>query len=140
MRVTLNLGLDKPTHGPDTKLTRGQRLSVYRSKLIGIMQPPPFLHNRAPFDLNCYYEAVPFELALMADAGLLVGIKDDTLVVFGHMNSHVTDKHFHDLCVMAEQDCIALYLPDLKMGALIGPHAAEWGAFNPEYFVYQVPS
>lgn len=34
-----------------------------------------------------------------------------------------------------EQDCIAVYEPETGRGELIGPKAADWGGFNPEYFV-----
>lgn len=33
------------------------------------------------------------------------------------------------------QDCIAVYRERTRGGALIGPRAAEWGPFNPEYFL-----
>jgi len=33
------------------------------------------------------------------------------------------------------QDCIAVYDPRTKRGRLIGPRAAAWGEFTPEYFV-----
>ena len=33
-----------------------------------------------------------------------------------------------------QQDCIALYSEDIKAGALVGPRAAKWGRFNPEFF------
>ena len=39
------------------------------------------------------------------------------------------------LSVLLSQDCIAVYDVDTKAGELIGPKAAEWGEFNPEYFV-----
>lgn len=32
------------------------------------------------------------------------------------------------------QDCIAVYVPDKGVGALVGPKAKEWGAFNLEFF------
>ena len=34
-----------------------------------------------------------------------------------------------------KQDCIAVYRELTGGGALIGPRAAEWGPFNPEYFL-----
>jgi len=33
------------------------------------------------------------------------------------------------------QDCIAIYEPTSNLGALIGPKAAAWGEFNPEFFL-----
>ena len=33
------------------------------------------------------------------------------------------------------QDCIAVYDPRTKRGRLIGPRAAAWGTFTPEYFI-----
>lgn len=32
------------------------------------------------------------------------------------------------------QDCIAVYWPEVKSGALIGPNAEAWGEFNPKFF------
>jgi hypothetical protein len=34
-----------------------------------------------------------------------------------------------------DQDCIAVYRELTAGGALIGPRAAEWGPFNPEFFL-----
>ena len=34
-----------------------------------------------------------------------------------------------------KQDCIAVYRGLTRGGALIGPRAAEWGPFNPEFFL-----
>ena len=34
-----------------------------------------------------------------------------------------------------DQDCIAVYRELTGGGALIGPRAAEWGPFNPEFFL-----
>ena len=40
-----------------------------------------------------------------------------------------------DLCKTLKQDCIAAYDMDRKYGDLIGPKAAEWGEFNPAFFL-----
>ena len=34
-----------------------------------------------------------------------------------------------------DQDCIAVYRELTGAGSLIGPRAAEWGPFNPEFFL-----
>jgi hypothetical protein len=43
-----------------------------------------------------------------------------------------TDK-LHEICDLLDQDCIAVF--DGKQGELIGPNAAKWGQFNPEFFI-----
>ena len=43
---------------------------------------------------------------------------------------------FYALAEVMRQDCIAAWNEDNEVGALIGPKAAEWGAFNPNYFIY----
>ena len=39
------------------------------------------------------------------------------------------------LSQILEQDCIAMYNLVTKEGALVGPRADKWGAFNPEFFL-----
>ena len=39
------------------------------------------------------------------------------------------------IAIDLHQDCIAAYNPDKGKGALIGPRAAAWGPFNPEFFI-----
>ena len=34
-----------------------------------------------------------------------------------------------------DQDCIAVYDPAINTGVLVGPRAAQWGEFNPKYFL-----
>jgi hypothetical protein len=34
-----------------------------------------------------------------------------------------------------DQDCIAVYDESIKQGILVGPKAAQWGDFNPTYFL-----
>lgn len=37
--------------------------------------------------------------------------------------------------VTLDQDCIAVYWPEVGSGALVGPREEEWGEFNPAYFI-----
>lgn len=39
------------------------------------------------------------------------------------------------LALVFGQDCIAVYYPRDIRGELIGPKAAQWGEFNPEFFI-----
>lgn len=41
----------------------------------------------------------------------------------------------HQSAIDLKQDCIAVWLPVQAQGRLIGPRAAAWGAFNPEFFI-----
>lgn len=41
----------------------------------------------------------------------------------------------HRVAEALDQDCIAVYRECTLGGALVGPRAAEWGPFNPEYFL-----
>ena len=41
----------------------------------------------------------------------------------------------HALAADLEQDCIAVYSPNLDKGWLAGPRADAWGKFNPEFFI-----
>lgn len=43
-------------------------------------------------------------------------------------------QQFHQIAVDLGQDCIAVYRPQQKSGALIGPRSQAWGSFNPEFF------
>lgn len=38
------------------------------------------------------------------------------------------------ICRLWDQDCVALYSTGVGAGFLIGPRAAAWGPFNPNYF------
>lgn len=41
----------------------------------------------------------------------------------------------HKVSELCGQDCIAVWLPERREGRLIGPRAAAWGEFNPEFFI-----
>lgn len=36
---------------------------------------------------------------------------------------------------LLQQDCIAAWEPKARKGQLIGPRAADWGDFNPTFFI-----
>lgn len=44
-------------------------------------------------------------------------------------------RRVHFLSILLGQDCIAVYELSLSKGALCGPRAAEWGPFNPDFFL-----
>ena len=57
------------------------------------------------------------------------------LFVHLHTNNVLfADQNVYQLAVLLGQDCISVYSPRLQSGRLIGPRAAQWGAFNPEFF------
>jgi hypothetical protein len=41
----------------------------------------------------------------------------------------------YEASVQLAQDCIAVWCPPTNLGLLIGPNAAAWGEFNPEFFL-----
>ena len=68
--------------------------------------------------------------------------QEPTLVVTGMFNAGAPLSLLAwDACVLAEQDCIAIYYPDGfdglsdGNGLLFGPHAEHCGEFNSEYFL-----
>lgn len=40
----------------------------------------------------------------------------------------------YQIAIDLDQDCIAVYREATRKGVLIGPRAADWGEFNPEFF------
>ena len=58
---------------------------------------------------------------------------EQTLIVAVNVN----DVRFtvYKLADNLDQDCIAVYYPRTGNGTLVGPKAAAWGTFNPEYFL-----
>lgn len=80
---------------------------------------------------------------ILAANGFLIGsskiIESDTeptlvaLVYLEDVPSGVI-RSLNQTAVDLQQDCIAAWNPTNAKGALIGPNAAKWGAFNPEFF------
>jgi hypothetical protein len=115
MQVILNIGLDGvPVHG--------------ESYTNGV---------RNPNKIERLFAAV----GAVRDAGFKVRatklIQSDselTLVVAFADNGPGLDNRIAMLSAALDQDCIAAYYPDEQWGQLIGPKAAAWGQFNPEFF------
>lgn len=68
---------------------------------------------------------------------LLPSDTEPTVVARATFNSARGLLHTAAFCVsvLLDQDCVALYLPAEDQGHLVGPRAAAWGEFNPEYFI-----
>jgi hypothetical protein len=56
-------------------------------------------------------------------------------VTYLGVNALMCLQHMRAIADDLQQDCIAVYRPLTGKGALIGPKAAAWGAFNPEFFI-----
>lgn len=41
----------------------------------------------------------------------------------------------HELAVMVNQDCIAIWYPEARVGRLVGHRAADWAPFDPLKFI-----
>ncbi len=63
---------------------------------------------------------------------------EDTLIVKLSVSSGAEQRLravIDDLATTQCQDCIAVYNATSWSGELVGPNAAAWGEFNPEYFI-----
>jgi len=76
--------------------------------------------------LNNRFEVIDSRVDVSPNGG------ETTIVVVVEKHPDFVEK-LHDLCHVANQDCIAIH--DGENGELIGPNAAKWGKFNPEFFV-----
>ena len=84
-----------------------------------------------------------FALSLAEIAGYVLASRraqsatEDTLIVrmaIGKIDKLFADR-MHALAVDLYQDCIAVYDATNYSGELVGPNAAAWGEFNPEFFI-----
>ena len=104
MDVIMNLGLDAPTHQPDTMCSKARQI-MYHALLRHM----------------CEWYTERFEPQ---------ECEPHTLVIHAKMRSHVAWEHFDELAALANQDCIAVWSVQGKCGVLRGPHADKWGAFD----------
>ena len=71
----------------------------------------------------------------MRGAKIVQSDTEPTLVVRAHSDEPGLDNRIDMLSTALKQDCIAVWYPDQAWGQLIGPRAAEWGNFNPKFFI-----
>lgn len=63
---------------------------------------------------------------------------EDTLIMVCHVPSEdiaIFNETVFALAQAIRQDCIAVFNVETGVGELIGPNAAQWGEFNPEFFI-----
>lgn len=60
---------------------------------------------------------------------------EPTLVALVSIDDGDMADALHEASVQLAQDCIAVYCPGTEKGLLVGPKAAAWGEFNPEFFL-----
>ncbi len=66
------------------------------------------------------------------DARIVQSNTEPTLVV--RIDAPLNAAEAYALCAAFDQDCIAQSADGIS-GALLGPNAAQWGSFNPSYFI-----
>lgn len=117
MQVLLNIGLDNvPVVGES--FTNGVRNPAVVERLFTVIHA---------------LRAAGFKVQA---SKLLQSDTEPTLAARVLFCGHMTDFNqvLHDLSASLQQDCIAVYNPITGQGELIGPRAAKWGPFNPEFF------
>lgn len=80
--------------------------------------------------------------AALADAGIKVVTSnvlrsdtEPTLIALVDIACGSLSSAINHVCDALEQDCIAVVNEKLDDGILVGPNAAAWGTFNPEFFL-----
>ena len=114
MIIELNIGLEV-ANGDNSMKARSARAVVASVALAGW----------ATFDRRYYSDT------------------EDTLVMVCHVPSEDTalfNETIFALAQATQQDCIAVYYATGWAGELIGPNAAAWGAFNPDFFIRYEPN
>lgn len=77
-------------------------------------------------------------LSNVLDSRLARSNTEETVVVKLSVSSGAENRirqELFELAVWLEQDCIAVYNATGWSGELVGPNAAAWGEFNPDYFI-----
>ena len=113
--VVLNLGLCGPAGMRKHRLLLSQRVVLYSEALKGFMQPGYTAEVVASFDV------------------------EPTMIVEGYFKEDAMNSLLiWEMIVGAEQDCIAVFYPDLddRKGYLIGPNREAWGDFDGAFFMF----
>ena len=115
MNIELNIGLDIPgaTNTPASRETLAMRAVAYLTAAA-----------YTNVSVRRYESSYEQNGAQVTEAGMAVRLTADRPV----------DWMIASLAEMLEQDCIGVLDVDTGAGALVGPKAADWGAFNPAFF------
>ena len=114
MNIELNIGLDVPgaDNTPDSRELVALRATAYLSASF------------AGVAVRRYESSYEQDGVTVTEAGMTVRLTAERPV----------DWMVGSLAAMLEQDCIGVFDTDTDTGVLVGPKAADWGAFKPEYF------
>lgn len=98
--------------------------------------------------VNAYYKllrwlqdnAEGYNVRIVHDDSLGDHVRSVLRVTLCALTPHELRARLYDYCEDAGEDCVAVREvrpdgTDPAPGALIGPRAAAWGSFNPEFFV-----
>lgn len=72
---------------------------------------------------------------LRVKSSTVLGTGAERTIVIEVETDHANPYPVYDLARALNEDCIALYVPDLQHGALVGPKAERWGEFDPSRFL-----
>jgi hypothetical protein len=84
-----------------------------------------------------------FAIKYLAKLGAVVATRremsttEDTLIAVLDTSDSTASLHnsIERLAYELDQDCIAVLNVSTNVGTLVGPNAAAWGEFNPEFFI-----
>ena len=114
MNIELNIGLDVPgaSNTPASRDMLAMRATAYLTAAF------------AGVAVRRYESQYEQDGVTVTEAGMAVRLTAERPV----------DWMIAGLSAILSQDCIGVLNVDSGAGLLVGPKAAEWGAFNPEYF------
>lgn len=91
----------------------------------------------ATIEVNRALQAIADNGAFVLSSEVFVSDTEPTLVATVRYSSweSVPAVRAYSLSVALEQDYVAMWFLETARGALVGPRASSWGAFNPEFFI-----